>query len=465
MYGGDRDVLSSAPCRSFLVIITLQSALTFAILLGLLPYGDHGRFAPGAVEFLATAAVFLVPAGAITTWLLVREHRLESRSASQSTEPLPAVLSTSREWWWAVDADWRYTFSSPTSATLLGYEPAELIGRHCELVVDKDRLTAAQELITDPAREGAFSGLVLPCRHRDGSSVWVEVSGRPRYDQNGKMAGFEGTSQPLGVETARVLGAEHIRSRTEHVLANQSFTIAFQPIYSLSSWRVVGAEALARFPGHPDIAPDMWFSEAASVGLGAELELAVIEAALTAAAGLPEDIYVSLNLSPESCLDPRLAGLLGMPQTAARSIVLELTERTAVADYCSLQAALSPLRRSGVRVAVDDAGAGYSSMRHILQLAPDHIKLDRAIIAGIDADPGQCAFGAAMVGFAAQVGSTVVAEGIETEAELAAAASLGMAEGQGYLLGRPSTRPSDWAQWQTLTFADRRRPSANHAIP
>lgn len=124
----------------------------------------------------------------------------------------------------------------------------------------------------------------------------------------------------------------------------------------------MGAEALTRFPGATDVTPDVWFSEAASVGLGAELELAVIEAALSAAAGLPEDIFVSVNLSPESCLDPRLAGLLRMPQAPARPIVLELTERTAVADYCALKEALSPLRSSGVRLTVDDAGAGFASM-------------------------------------------------------------------------------------------------------
>jgi EAL domain-containing protein (putative c-di-GMP-specific phosphodiesterase class I) len=130
-----------------------------------------------------------------------------------------------------------------------------------------------------------------------------------------------------------------------------------------------------------------------------------------------------------------------------RRIVLEVTERQEVGDYAPLAAALAPLRRAGLRIAVDDAGAGFASMRHILQLKPDLIKLDREIIAGIDGDPAQRALGAAMVGFACEIGAVLVAEGIETEAELAAVTKLGMTAAQGYLLGRPSLRPEDWVSW------------------
>ncbi|SEQ15441.1 EAL domain-containing protein [Arthrobacter sp. OV608] len=97
-------------------------------------------------------------------------------------------------------------------------------------------------------------------------------------------------------------------------------------------------------------------------------------------------------------------------------IVLELTERQRVNDYDSLVSALMPLRELGLRVAVDDAGSGFSSMRHILELRPDIIKLDRSVITGIHANPGQRALGAAMVKFAPEISATIVAEGIETEA-------------------------------------------------
>jgi PAS domain S-box-containing protein len=450
-------MLTSAAGRLFLVVVGLQSAIALAILLGLLSH-EHWLFAPGAVEFLATAGVILVPAGVAATCLLIREQRHESRKASRTAELMSTVLSTSREWLWEVDADWRFTFSSPASATIVGYEPGELIGRHCGLVVGASDLAAAQEIITDPARKGSFSGLIIPCRHRDGSTVWVEASGRARYDGSGIMNGFEGTSRPLGSEATQTLLAEQMRAKIEAVLGDLSFTIAFQPIYDLSTGRVVGAEALTRFPDDAEVTPDVWFSQAASVGLGAELELAAVEAAFAAAAGLPEEIYVSVNLSPETCLSPRLAEVIRRSRPAARRIVLELTERTAIADYRAIREALAPLRRSGILLAVDDAGAGFASMRHILQLTPDIIKIDREIIAGIDKNKGQYALNAAMTEFAAHLEAIVVAEGIETKRELAAVTALGMAGGQGYLLGRPSTRPEDWAQWKPAATAKSNRP-------
>jgi EAL domain-containing protein (putative c-di-GMP-specific phosphodiesterase class I) len=173
-----------------------------------------------------------------------------------------------------------------------------------------------------------------------------------------------------------------------------------------------------------------------------------LEAALLRTAKLPPHLYVALNLSPETCIDPRLPELLEQSGLAVHRIVLELTERLAVDEYAPLLASLEPLRRRGLRIAVDDAGSGYASMRHILQLRPDIIKLDRSLIAGIDSDQGQRALGAAMVGFATQIGARIVAEGIETQAELAAVMELGMTSGQGYFLGRPTIHPADWAAWQ-----------------
>ncbi|WP_354217627.1 EAL domain-containing protein [Arthrobacter sp. UYCo732] len=132
---------------------------------------------------------------------------------------------------------------------------------------------------------------------------------------------------------------------------------------------------------------------------------------------------------------------------ALARVVLELTERLAVNDYALLLASLEPLRRDGVRIAVDDAGSGFASMRHILQLRPDIIKLDRILIAGIDHDQGQRALGTAMTSFAQQTGAHIVAEGIETLAELLTVTQIGMTSAQGYFLGRPTLHPSDWTDW------------------
>lgn len=211
--GGGLDILTSMPGRLFLVVIGLQTALGLAVVLGLLAGSDHWLLRPGAIQLLALAAVILVPAGAVATWLLVREQRLASSRASRTAELMDTVLATSREWLWTVDADWKFTFSSAASTTLLGYDSPELIGRHCGLVTDSDDLAAAQEFMTDPARDGSFSGMLLRCRHRDGSGVWLEVSGRARYDGNGRMTGFEGTSRPLGADAAHFLSGENGRSR------------------------------------------------------------------------------------------------------------------------------------------------------------------------------------------------------------------------------------------------------------
>jgi EAL domain-containing protein (putative c-di-GMP-specific phosphodiesterase class I) len=165
---------------------------------------------------------------------------------------------------------------------------------------------------------------------------------------------------------------------------------------------------------------------------------------------LRRDIYVALNISPATCLDPRLPGILERSCLCLDHIVLELTERLEVSEYGPLISAIAPLRHLGLRIAVDDAGSGFASMRHILHIRPGIINLDRSLITGIDDDQGQHALGAALAEFARQIGATLIAEGIETQAELTAVARIGMTAGQGYLIGRPSVHPGDWATWQEL---------------
>ena len=161
---------------------------------------------------------------------------------------------------------------------------------------------------------------------------------------------------------------------------------------------------------------------------------------------------MALNVSPATCLDARLPKVLERIRSALERIVLELTERLEVERYAPLLSALEPLRCRGLRIAVDDAGSGFASMRHILRLRPDIIKLDRSLIAGIHDDDGQRALGFAMTEFARRIGATIVAEGIETDAELAAVAAIGMASAQGYLsAGPPLTKTSGSAG--TCNFA------------
>ncbi|NUU30486.1 EAL domain-containing protein [Arthrobacter sp. C9C5] len=254
-------------------------------------------------------------------------------------------------------------------------------------------------------------------------------------------------------QTESRLTAAQTQDRIDAVLATRALVTAFQPIYSLETRTVVGAEALTRIVSSPVRSPETWFAEAASIGRGLDLEFLAMATALRAAGQLPESVYIAVNLSPQACLDPRLTDILLKSGLPPRRIVVEITERAAVPDYAPLLLALAELRRSGLRIAVDDAGAGFASMRHILRLRPELIKLDRSIVAGIDDDRSKRAFVAAMVTFAEETSAGLIAEGVETQSELAAVAELGINSAQGYFLGTPSVSAAKWLGWTQLSTA------------
>ncbi|WP_287815255.1 EAL domain-containing protein [Pseudomonas sp.] len=227
--------------------------------------------------------------------------------------------------------------------------------------------------------------------------------------------------------------------RISAVLASNQPAIVYQPIFDFHGMAICGWECLSRFNVEPLRSPDQWFNEAADAGLGVELECHAIAAALRGMDALPSGTYLTINCSPQLLLSGRLTELLG-PCPASR-LVLEITEHAVVSDYTGLIKALKPLRQNGVRVAIDDAGAGYASMRHILQLRPDMIKLDMSLTQNIDTDPQKRAMASALIAFARETGSTIVAEGVETQSELDALRLLGANKVQGYLLGRPLALP------------------------
>ena len=176
------------------------------------------------------------------------------------------------------------------------------------------------------------------------------------------------------------------------------------------------------------------FAEAAAVGLGAELETVTLGAALAAAEALPESAWLNLNASPELILagEPLRTLLRG----SRRRLVLEVTEHTAIADYPAFRAAMAALGPK-VEFAVDDAGTGFASLRHILELRPAFVKLDRSLIAGLESDEARQAMIVGLCHFAHATGCRLIVEGIETESELAVLRALAIELGQGYLLGRP----------------------------
>jgi EAL domain-containing protein (putative c-di-GMP-specific phosphodiesterase class I) len=241
-------------------------------------------------------------------------------------------------------------------------------------------------------------------------------------------------------------------------------TIAYQPIYDLRTNRLAGLECLSRFNTDPRRPPDAWFAAAAEVGMSVELELAAIRTALLALPLVPADAYLAVNCSPQTILDSGLADLLHAVEMSR--LVLEITEHDYIEDYPPLLAALAPLRALGVRVAIDDAGAGYASLRHVLHIQPELIKLDISLTRNIDSDPKRRALASALIAFARETQARIVAEGVETETELRTLKQLGAGCAQGYFLARPMALEEVLRQPFPTAAAEAgcRRPGRRHAM-
>jgi EAL domain-containing protein (putative c-di-GMP-specific phosphodiesterase class I)/putative methionine-R-sulfoxide reductase with GAF domain len=323
------------------------------------------------------------------------------------------------------------------------------------------------DALTDPrvdgamcARVGALSLLCVPLR-RDGRSVGVLkiTAGAPHVfsaadaTRLAGLADFVATMVATAWEMSKVtellagedefvadvlqpgIASDHAaRARIDAVLEGDTLRPVFQPIVELETGQIHGAEALARFPTPPIQGPDVWFAEAHRVGLGIDLELAAVRRAVEHLPGLPVR-RLAINVGPETLADPRLVALLA--DTDPSRVCLELTEHLSVSDYDRLCRAIAPLRDRGMLLSIDDTGAGFASLAHVVKLDPDVIKLDRDLIDGIERTPGRRAIAAALTGFAAESGAQVVAEGIEDEAQLRVLRELGVRYGQGWLLGRP----------------------------
>ncbi len=223
------------------------------------------------------------------------------------------------------------------------------------------------------------------------------------------------------------------------MISRKSIEIVFQPISELLTGKVVGAEALSRFRAEPLRPPNEWFAEAGGVGLGEDLELMAVETALESLDQIPDDMFLSVNVSPKLIVSgalERVAERLPMAR-----LVVELTEHARIDDYTPLTNRLAKLGGYGLRSAVDDAGAGFASLHHILKLRPALIKLDITLTRGIDSDPVRRAMASSLVAFGNEVGAQIVAEGIETPAEHKTLSNLGVHLGQGFYMARPGPLP------------------------
>ena len=306
---------------------------------------------------------------------------------------MAAVLAAARE---QLHLDLRYDFDASGVPTAIPIEARD--GRHLGSLIPPRPLSAAEKR--------AVKALAAVLGNRLGQPEWAE---------------------------------EHLRTAAERVrgvmATEDAIRIALQPIVDLRSGRSVGYEALARFPSTPALSPEVWFADAEAAGLGRRLELAAAALALRRLRELPADCFLAINTSPAVAVDRCLReAMRGLPHDR---IVLEMTEHAPVDDYDDFERRLDRRRGEGVRLAVDDVGAGFASLRHILRLRPTLIKLDISLVRGIDHDPLRQSLARSLVEFARSLEADVLAEGIESPAELEQVGKLGIAFGQGFLLGRP----------------------------
>ena len=248
-----------------------------------------------------------------------------------------------------------------------------------------------------------------------------------------EFAGLTGAL--LGPRVVASQEARLARAQIERVIRHREFRPVFQPIMDLATGRALGYEALTRFSS--GMAPDEQFAAAEAVGLGIELEIATLRAAFDAASSClgPKDL-LNVNVSPELVMER--SALRSLVRRLPRRVVLEVTEHTAIGDYDAFHKAVQSIGPA-LRLAVDDAGAGFASFRHILELRPAFVKLDRSLVVDIDVDPAKQALVAGMCQFARSTHCRLIAEGVETEAERATLQTLGIRLAQGFLLGRPRT--------------------------
>jgi PAS domain S-box-containing protein len=279
-------------------------------------------------------------------------------------------------------------------------------------------------MVAAPIRwEGRLIG-VLILATRD-SGVASEMPTRFVYFE--EFASYAGSL--VGVQALAKLHRAGLRNEVLDIIEHHRFHPVFQPFVELASGQIVGYEALTRFDDGRR--PDLRFADAHEVGLGTELEAVCVGVALKSAGRLDSSLFLSVNFSPAAILDGHAKrALAGIDQR----IVIEITEHAPIADYAAVRKAMDQIK--GCQLAVDDAGAGYTSLRHILELRPNFVKLDISIVRDIDTNLARQAMAAGMCHFAAHDGTVIIAEGIETEAEAETLRKLGVTLGRRGILGQ-----------------------------
>jgi PAS domain S-box-containing protein len=283
-------------------------------------------------------------------------------------------------------------------------------------------------------------------RCKDGSYKWLAWTATAAMaDGTIYAAARDVTCDVVAEDEARRRTQDQL-TRVQAALAGGAIRAVFQPIVDMKKLDACGYEALSRFDIDPDRSPDKWFEDAGATGLRTQLELRAISTAITQADRLPDRSFLSINASPDTLIDEDFRAAAA--ELEGNRVVVEVTENAAVEDYEPLKKAIERLRHAGMRLAIDDAGAGYASMKHIVRLAPDFIKLDIFLIRDINIEPLKRAVVGAMVAVAAEIGADLIAEGVETPEELSTLIDLDVHKAQGFYLGRPGPLPGTRNVWR-----------------
>ena len=366
----------------------------------------------------------------------------------------------------------RFVDAAPGAVAPLAGTALPLSGSFCSRVLDGrfPRLIPSTRGVPDAAlldvtaelHIGAYVGVPLIGPTGTAVGMLCAIDGEPCLGLDERdVAALQLLAQVLHDLQQRAVSVSHADAARrsmlralQDVMTGDGRHPVLQPIVDLTTGEAVAAEGLTRFtaptPAQPAGGPRSaghWFDDAFRLGLREDLELVTAKAVLDLLDDVPPTVALTINLGPETLLTPRLAELLeGRPLPR---IVLEITEHAPVADYAALSDVLRPYRERGLRLAVDDAGAGYSSLAHVLAVQPDLIKIDMALTRGADGDLVRRTLLTALAGFAHDTGCRLVAEGVETVGELQAVASCGIDLVQGYALAEPSPSPA-WRDYAAL---------------
>lgn len=322
---------------------------------------------------------------------------------------------------------------------------------YCQMIVNG----ALPELIPDMSAELGAMSIGFTSSLPVGSHVGVPIR-LPSGQLYGTLCCFRRTPEPsLGIRDlnvvrviADIIGSQLARSASMSATFDADYssiraalkgnqpTVVFQSIVDLDSLSPIGFECLSRFESLPKRPPNLWFDLAETFGMGVELETNAIRNGIQEYCRFPNPLFLSLNCSPSMIQSGRLNRVLdGLPLS---KIVVEVTEQMHVDCFSSLRRVLAPLRAKGLRTAMDDTGAGYANLEHLIELGPDFIKLDGMFAKAVGQNASSRAMVAAIVAFANETGSTVIAEQIEDSTALRTLRGLGVHCGQGFHFSRPS---------------------------